>query len=507
MSKFNPILNPLSLEVPNGEAGSFTVVSIEDNKISLVMSNVTEDKVKDYNVKQRIEKQVHRALKLGRLYDSFQNGGLLYIILDNRLSQHLYEIASSVISTIKEHSAIQSTISDCSYFSTDCKYTITLSESDNKGDSMSAFTKSELMNYLFINGVEPVIINDIMVTLTRTDGAVGATLGDQELEIRRIASPVEGKLRMIYRLIDLQLGVPMYQFLSTGDVFTFLNAYGDEYIELRDYIVEEFDPSIGELGESQHIGFLDDDVALECYMAKVRMDRRLRPKLGVSDASSVLHDKLMRATKPTLQSLLSTKTDEFGQKFGVLGYGEKGTGKASGVDNIIYDPEPIDGSRNHFGLRDLNSRDNRYNPRATVTNLTSALGVPASRLGIADNTRSESMFTSSIVPGHMSPFKDGKIYYSPRDHRLIAKETLDKPVLTCESYTKWYNLYLLNPDGSITEINGLDLDEHYDGHAWIDHIYNPEAVKAYCEAKDYYLDEQSYELIVGRWVIESEERY
>tara|TARA_Y100001956_G_scaffold82973_1_gene107794 strand:- start:188203 stop:190527 length:2325 start_codon:yes stop_codon:yes gene_type:complete len=774
MSKFNPIRNPLSLEVPNREAGSFTIVSIEGSKINLVMSNVNKDKVKDYNVKPEIEDQVCRALKCGWLYNSFQIEELLYVVLDNRLSQHLYEITSSLVSAYKEHSNIQSIINDCSYFTTDCKYTISPFDSDNEGDSMSAFTKPELMNYLFINGIDPAIINDIMITLTRSDNGAGVKLGDQELKIRRIASPVEGALKMIYRLIDLQLGVPMYHFVSTGDVFTFLNTYGDEYVELRDYIVEEFDPSIGEKGESQHIGFLDNDIALECYIANVRMDRRLRPKLGINDASSVLHDKLMRANKPTLQSLLSTKADEFG----VVAYGEKGTGMATGGLNIFnWDPEPIDTTRKHFGLSNVNDKDSRFNPRAVIANVSelnseeekpmfspsmyqtsrqfmrsqmfpphisdrpvslydcyvvtesgankvehlngedylkypkdklidtakamssganfkiiqttneflvliapnrfiddlfpvnvtldylkgdksqlnksvdsyiteygvgidqalekycilshrelgdqnffvkqvgidgkfiasvcgfdsifntlidfvlksepsinvneiiepiwditanAMLTIPyiidvdgvarvmnnssgdyheyftlgrvvdfkamgyekfnldtvlfdeqvASRITLqkcsqgkmglhirTPKSRPEGNVIPALYPSSMTPPKDGKIYHSSRDHRLIAKETLDKPVLTCESYTKWYNLYLLNPDGSVTEINGLDLGEYYDGQAWIDHIYNPEAVRAYCEAKDYYLDEQSYELIVGRWVIESEERY
>lgn len=70
-------------------------------------------------------------------------------------------------------------------------------------------------------------------------------------------------------------------------------------------------------------------------------------------------------------------------------------------------------------------------------------------------------------------------YLSDRQIPLVYNERpQDKPVLTVENYCKWYNLYLVMPNG---EVEKLDDDKIYHlienacDTFWSDHCINPEA--------------------------------
>lgn len=102
---------------------------------------------------------------------------------------------------------------------------------------------------------------------------------------------------------------------------------------------------------------------------------------------------------------------------------------------------------------------------------------------------------------------------SPRDNQLVLSggELPTTPTLTVELYEKWYDLYLVAPDGTVTEVSFGDLeDRRYcagDQTAVADHVPNPVVVAAYAQFHEYWVDNLAYELMVGRWEISAEENY
>ena len=86
---------------------------------------------------------------------------------------------------------------------------------------------------------------------------------------------------------------------------------------------------------------------------------------------------------------------------------------------------------------------------------------------------------------------------------------LDKPVLTVELYEKWYSYHLVQPTGEVVALSfELDLNFHKLAEktiptlSAIDHTPFPLMYKAICLANDYYEDELSYQLVLGRWTDE-----
>lgn len=70
------------------------------------------------------------------------------------------------------------------------------------------------------------------------------------------------------------------------------------------------------------------------------------------------------------------------------------------------------------------------------------------------------------------------------------------PILTVELSTKWYELYLIQPDGKVEGVFFPTSDKYT---SFVDHVPNPIVVQEYAAAKGYYLDELAFDLIVGRW--------
>ena len=93
-------------------------------------------------------------------------------------------------------------------------------------------------------------------------------------------------------------------------------------------------------------------------------------------------------------------------------------------------------------------------------------------------------------------------YYSERSVPLVLNKKVSIPTLTVENYCKWYNLYLVKPCGSVTPITFGDLDEGSGMHAGTDHVFYPPAVQEYAKRNGYYIDECSFEMIVGRYETE-----
>ena len=90
-----------------------------------------------------------------------------------------------------------------------------------------------------------------------------------------------------------------------------------------------------------------------------------------------------------------------------------------------------------------------------------------------------------------------KNYYSPRGEQLVfIGEPMDVPIITVENYTKWYTLFTIQPDG---KVEPLIID------GWIDHNPIPVEVYKYAQQANMFVDEQSMEMIIGRFVQEKYE--
>lgn len=94
---------------------------------------------------------------------------------------------------------------------------------------------------------------------------------------------------------------------------------------------------------------------------------------------------------------------------------------------------------------------------------------------------------------------------SRRGHLLVfGSRGADPPVVTVENYCKWYALQVVMPDGSIAEHDFGQL-EPYNTSYVADHCPNPVAVVRWALAKGFEVHDESLEMILGRWLLESGE--
>ena len=93
------------------------------------------------------------------------------------------------------------------------------------------------------------------------------------------------------------------------------------------------------------------------------------------------------------------------------------------------------------------------------------------------------------------------VYLSNRGMPLVFNRKLDEshtlPTLTVENYMKWYDLYLVMPDGTV---KALDLEEYLGlGFDMGDHCWKPAHVARYAAMKGYDICSNSFEMLIGRW--------
>ena len=97
------------------------------------------------------------------------------------------------------------------------------------------------------------------------------------------------------------------------------------------------------------------------------------------------------------------------------------------------------------------------------------------------------------------------VYYSDNNYPLIYNGALlDKPIVTLENYCKWYNLYQIMPNGSISKFDSYVYANKfkYQGTIWSDHIPHPNFLKLLEQDDNYYLDLKAFEMAVGRYQLE-----
>lgn len=77
----------------------------------------------------------------------------------------------------------------------------------------------------------------------------------------------------------------------------------------------------------------------------------------------------------------------------------------------------------------------------------------------------------------------------------------EEPTLTMECYDKWYDLYLVKPDGSVKKIDWSILEEFAGSHetARWDHVPNADVVEKLCKYYEWVFHELAHEMMIGRF--------
>lgn len=100
------------------------------------------------------------------------------------------------------------------------------------------------------------------------------------------------------------------------------------------------------------------------------------------------------------------------------------------------------------------------------------------------------------------------LFLTERNEPLITTEVQDKPVITLENYTKWYDIYQLMPCGKVIKVPVMEIlkvektmaNNHIPFR--VDHVWHPSILPLLAKQMDCYYDEQAHEVLVGRWVME-----
>lgn len=102
-----------------------------------------------------------------------------------------------------------------------------------------------------------------------------------------------------------------------------------------------------------------------------------------------------------------------------------------------------------------------------------------------------------------------------RSHRgyllALAAFPTDRPVVTVEIYSKWYELFLVHPGGGEEAVSFGTIADWLRSKtirlspaiqvAYVDHVPNP-VVAAWAEDMGYALDDVAEEIMIGRWTQE-----
>lgn len=100
---------------------------------------------------------------------------------------------------------------------------------------------------------------------------------------------------------------------------------------------------------------------------------------------------------------------------------------------------------------------------------------------------------------------------SPRDILLAITAPVTAPTLTVELTSKWYDVFVAHPDGTISTLDFYDDVPPYVEKdrlsSVVDHTFNPLYIKRIAAHYGYRIDPVAYDLIVGRWTEEALSQY
>lgn len=95
---------------------------------------------------------------------------------------------------------------------------------------------------------------------------------------------------------------------------------------------------------------------------------------------------------------------------------------------------------------------------------------------------------------------DTRLYYSKRGRDLplvYHGDPPSQPTLTVENYSKWYDLYVVHTDGSVSVVEHDLVTE-----AWADHNFKPWICHRLAAVTEYVWHEESLEMVIGRYATE-----
>lgn len=97
-------------------------------------------------------------------------------------------------------------------------------------------------------------------------------------------------------------------------------------------------------------------------------------------------------------------------------------------------------------------------------------------------------------------------YYTDRRQPLVFHGIPEEvPVITVENYIKWYEPWLVLPDGSIRKVTFEEMEPHavaLDTFAMGDHVFNPAVIARMAQENGWLVDTNAMDMIVGRWIQE-----
>lgn len=108
------------------------------------------------------------------------------------------------------------------------------------------------------------------------------------------------------------------------------------------------------------------------------------------------------------------------------------------------------------------------------------------------------------------------IWFSDRGLPLSYNgKQLEVPVVTLEVYCKWYEIYIINPNGEVVKAHDEYMDEYYDacnsnyiaGAAYVDHVFNPDLLHVFAKEIGGCVCTEALEMCIGRWEREVLDNY
>ena len=109
-----------------------------------------------------------------------------------------------------------------------------------------------------------------------------------------------------------------------------------------------------------------------------------------------------------------------------------------------------------------------------------------------------------------------QLHYSDRKIPLVYTGPPPETggIVSVENYSKWYRIYVVLPSGKVEDLQNDPREskiaqkvEREAEHSCIyDHTFHPGYVAELAERLGYTLDPQSEEIILGRWVTETENK-
>lgn len=119
--------------------------------------------------------------------------------------------------------------------------------------------------------------------------------------------------------------------------------------------------------------------------------------------------------------------------------------------------------------------------------------------GVQYWSRKAAVAWAEVVSHQLQP---AQVFRSDRGFPLMYQEVSTTPVITLENYDKWYNIFVIQPDGTVEIVNPGLIDELNDGTLWVDHTFHPKLLLLIAKHYGGQVPPTTLEIAAGRWVME-----